>query len=191
MSLPLADERLSRRTAVLVGTLGTTYLALVLAATLLPIPWAIDGAQQERGILDPAAWTDRSAWTEGRPLEVLANVIMFLPLGLVSGLLMGGPMRALSPIALTVAIELAQIPLADRISHPRDLVANAAGAALGLLVAAAVLRRRRAIATSAALRRPAPVDYVRVYAERSGVVPPEAAAAVTGSGAGSAAARRS
>ncbi len=199
MSIRAADARLSRRTAALVGALGAASLALVLAATLLPIPWAIDGAQQERGILDPAAWTDRSAWTEGRPLEVLANVIMFLPLGLVSGLLLRGPLRALAPIALTAGIELAQIPLDDRISHPRDLIANAAGAALGLLIAAAVQRRRRAISMSTALRRraseghrrtrPGASGSTRVEAVYSEAVPP--VVTVAGSASAAAAARRS
>src|SRR5215203_259712 len=35
----------------------------------------------------------------------------------------------------TVAIELAQIPLADRISDPRDLLANSGGALIGIVLA--------------------------------------------------------
>jgi hypothetical protein len=53
--------------------------------------------------------------------------------------MIAGPRRWLgaliAALALTIAIELAQIPMPDRISDPRDLLANTAGAAIGMVIA--------------------------------------------------------
>ena len=135
---------LGRPARTMIAALGALYTGAVLWVTLRPLPWATEGNQEAYGILNPQSWIGWSTWTEGSPLEIVANILMFLPIGLASGLLFRGPVGLLVPIALTLVIELAQIPLADRISHPRDLVANASGAILGLLIAAAVRRRRRA-----------------------------------------------
>ena len=119
---------------------STVYVALVLWITLRPLPWAIEGNQTAWGVLNPAAWTDADAWVSGRPIEILANVAMFLPAGILAGLLLRGPMRLIAPLALTVMIEVGQIFLNDRISHPRDLVANALGAVIGLIVVGVGIR---------------------------------------------------
>jgi hypothetical protein len=120
---------------------GALYISAILWVTLRPLPWATEGDQEQWGILDPAAWLEAASWTEGRPLEVAFNVAMFLPVGMITGYFLRGPGRVLAPIALTLTIELAQIPL-DRISHPRDLVANALGALLGVAVVSVVRRRQ-------------------------------------------------
>ncbi|WP_051513963.1 VanZ family protein [Microbacterium sp. C448] len=135
---------LGRPARTTIAALGALYTGAVLWVTLRPLPWATEGNQEAYGILNLQSWIGWSTWTEGSPLEIVANILMFLPIGLASGLLFRGSVGLLVPIALTLVIELAQIPLADRISHPRDLVANASGAILGLLIAAAVRRRRRA-----------------------------------------------
>ncbi|WP_458040634.1 MULTISPECIES: VanZ family protein [Bacteria] len=133
-----------RPARAVIATLGLLYLCAVLWVTLRPLPWATEGNQEPYGILNPRAWIGSSTWLSGSPLEVAANVAMFLPLGLVAGLLFRGAARVIIPVAVTVAIELAQIPLGDRISHPRDLVANASGAVLGLMIAVLVVSRRSA-----------------------------------------------
>lgn len=135
---------LGRPARTTIAALGALYTGAVLWVTLRPLPWATEGNQEAYGILNPQSWIGWSTWTEGSPLEIVANILMFLPIGLASGLLFRGLLGVILPVVLTLAIELAQIPLADRISHPRDLVANAIGAILGLLIAAAVRRRRRA-----------------------------------------------
>lgn len=132
-----------------IAALGALYAGAVLWATLRPLPWATDGNQEAFGILDPRAWIGSATWTEGSALEIIANVVMFVPLGLASGLVIRGLRGAIAPLALTLVIELVQIPLADRISHPRDLVANACGALLGLAIAAAVRRRHSAFTQEA------------------------------------------
>ncbi len=138
-----SDESFGRAPSVVIAALGVLYTCAVLWVTLRPLPWATDGNQEPLGILSPHAWLGWSTWAAGSPLEVVANVAMFVPLGLVAGLLFRGAAGFIVPVALTLAIELAQIPLADRISHPRDLVANATGAALGVLIVVLVRRHRR------------------------------------------------
>lgn len=131
------------RTSVAAGVVAALYMSAVLWVTLRPVPWATDGNEERLGILDPSAWWDAASWSEGRPAEVALNVVLFFPLGAFAAMLLPRWRgRILIPVALTLAIELAQIPL-DRISHPRDLVANALGAVLGVAVVALVRRARR------------------------------------------------
>ena len=129
-ALPL--RRLGRP---VVAALGALYAAAVVWATLRPVPWADEGAEESLGVLSPAAWLDLAAWVEGRPLEVAFNVALLVPIGAAVALLLRSRWAIVVPLALTLGIELAQIPL-DRISHPRDLVLNAAGGVLGVMAVA-------------------------------------------------------
>lgn len=142
----LASSSAARSTArplppgrMVIAALGALYALAVLWATLRPVSWATAGAQESLGILSPAAWLDPASWIDGRPLEVVFNVAMFIPIGVTASLVLGGRRAIVLPLVLTLGIELAQIPL-DRISHPRDLVANAVGGLLG--IAAVALARR-------------------------------------------------
>lgn len=115
------------------------YLGFVAFATLAPTPWATQGAQPHRGILDPEMWADPVTWTSGSPREFMLNVMLFVPVGLLAARF--GVVRGFAAsVALTFAIEVLQIPMPDRISDPRDLVANAAGAAFGVAVVASARR---------------------------------------------------
>ncbi|WP_146069723.1 VanZ family protein [Arthrobacter sp. B0490] len=154
-------RRRSRRAAVVSGAL---YTGAVLWVTLRPIPWASAGSEEALGILDPGAWLDGSAWTEGRPLEVALNVLMFVPVGVTAGLIKRGITGMVGPLVLTVAIELAQIPLM-RISHPRDLAANAVGALVGVVVVM-VLRHRQKLRRSNLQGHRAPVPSSKGWSDR-------------------------
>ena len=123
-------------TLPIIAALATAYLAAVLWLTVRPLPWVTETNETPLGVLNPAAWLDTAAWVDGPSAEIVANVVMFLPAGVFSALLLRGGMRVLAPLALTVLIEVVQIPLESRISHPRDLVANALGAMLGLAAVA-------------------------------------------------------
>ena len=125
----------------LVAMVGVLYSVGVGWLTLSPVPFAVQGSEAQFGILSSSAWIDSSAWTDGRPIEVALNVVMFIPIGFTAGFVGRGAWRFVIPVALTLVIELAQVPL-DRISHPRDLVANAVGAALGVALIARVRRHR-------------------------------------------------
>lgn len=114
------------------------YAGLVLWATLGPVPWAGYGNQSPNGVLDWELWFEGSTWTTGLESELMLNVLMFVPFGaLLAFGTRGVPflVPAVMAAGFSLAIELVQIPMADRISDPRDLAANAAGALIGVIVA--------------------------------------------------------
>lgn len=73
-------------------------------------------------------------------LEVVLNVVMFVPLGVLLPILARRlTLRVVLPVAvaglaLTLVIEFAQVYIPGRYSHPSDLAANTLGAALGALI---------------------------------------------------------
>lgn len=138
----LETPRDVRRWRTVTAIAGSLYTAVVLYLTLRPAPWATEGNETAGGVLNPASWTALSEWVSGRPAEVLFNIAMFVPIGIAAGLLFRGFVRVLVPVALTLGIEILQVPL-DRISHPRDLVANTVGGLIGVGIAAAIRRRQR------------------------------------------------
>ncbi|MEQ1736919.1 MAG: VanZ family protein [Rhodoglobus sp.] len=119
-------------------TLG--YLGLVAWITLAPLP----GIQQYSLLWRLAHFLERipeAAWFTFDRLEFLANIGMFIPLGLFFVLLLGRPLWWLAlvlAVALTVGIEFAQQFIAGRVSDPRDLAANSIGATVGVLGALVV-----------------------------------------------------
>lgn len=116
----------------------TAYLALVGWATLGPSPWRAEGNESPLGVLNPSIWLDRATWSTGSSFEFTANILMFVPVGVLFAMLLGARRWLIALGAaglLTWAIEVVQIPLDDRISDPRDLLANSAGAVIGLAVA--------------------------------------------------------
>lgn len=84
-------------------------------------------------------------------IEFLANIGLFVPVGVFMLLLFGARLWWLAVaagIALTSAIEVTQRSIPGRVSDPRDVVANSAGAVIGVVLALvltlpATLRRRR------------------------------------------------
>lgn len=80
-------------------------------------------------------------------LEFLANVAMFVPLGLLVGILFGRRLWGLAVLlgfGVSAAIELFQfVVLPDRFATVDDVIANTLGALVGALIAGAVLRRLR------------------------------------------------
>lgn len=88
-------------------------------------------------------------------LEFAANVVMFVPFGFLLALILRRKHLVL-PIALlcTVAIESAQdLFLSERIASTRDVIANLAGACIGILIAAGVEAARRASSRRRRARR--------------------------------------
>ena len=125
------------------GLASLGYLALVGFVTLGTVPWRTAPNESTRGVLSPRTWLDPAAWAFGSDLEFTANVIMFVPLGLLLCLALvrpPAPLVALTAVGIAAAIEILQIPM-ERVSDPRDLVANGAGAAVGVLIGS-LLRRR-------------------------------------------------
>ncbi|WP_181310984.1 VanZ family protein [Nocardioides campestrisoli] len=84
-------------------------------------------------------------------LEFLANIALFVPVGMFLLLLFGAGgwwLAGLSSFGLTLFIETAQRQIPGRVPDPRDLVANTLGGLIGIaltlvLTLPATLRRRR------------------------------------------------
>jgi glycopeptide antibiotics resistance protein len=136
------------------------YAAAVLWLTVGPAPWQTSGNQVDGGILNPDAWTSNATWTTGYLSEMAFNVVMFLPVGVLAALLIRRrrwPLALLAGLGFTTIIELLQVPEPDRISDPRDLVMNTAGAVLGVLIVLAARMVRRAGAVVAVVATPAPL----------------------------------
>ncbi|WP_165877484.1 VanZ family protein [Agromyces fucosus] len=151
------------------GLVAAAYAAAVLWATIGPAPWRTAGHQLEGGILNPDAWTAPVTWTTGYLSEIAFNVAIFLPVGVLAALLI--PRRRwvlamLAGFAFTVVIELVQVPEPTRISDPRDLVMNTAGAVLGVLVVVLARGVRRAGLVAAALVELVPERLVELVPER-------------------------
>ena len=98
-------------------------------------------------------------------LEFLANIALFVPVGMFLLLLFGTRLwwvALAASFAMTTFIEIAQRSIPGRVPDERDLMANGLGAVIGVLIALvltlpATLRRRRkrrATATTAAVRVP-------------------------------------
>jgi len=123
------------------------YLAVVARLTLWPAPAPASTFYLVRELL---AWLSRA----GVPLtyaglEAGANVLMFVPFGVLVGLLVrrGWLVVALG-LCLSAAIELTQLLLLPtRVATVQDVVLNTLGAALGVLglqAARALMTRRQA-----------------------------------------------
>lgn len=84
-------------------------------------------------------------------LEFAANVLLFVPLGVLVPLAWGkfNALVALGTVglglAVSVCVELAQLGISGRVADPRDLISNTLGAIVGLgfLIAVRKLRLLR------------------------------------------------
>jgi glycopeptide antibiotics resistance protein len=133
-----------RRTATALA--GGALLVAVTATLWLTLrPLVLDGPAQRTLYLDPieGAWGWRSiAW---RP--VIANIALFLPVGsLAAAVWWRRPLLGvwLGCVALSMTIEAVQylVPT-GRVANAADVLANATGALLGVLLAAGLRTRPR------------------------------------------------
>lgn len=133
------------------------YLGMVGWLTLTP---QLPGHQQNL-IWQLALFFDgheSTEWITFNLLEFSANVALFVPLGIFFVLLLGRGrwwLAILLGVAMTIAIEFGQQFIPNRISDPRDLLANSIGTTVGTLLALVLtaskarrLRHARGLATS-------------------------------------------
>lgn len=145
-------NRVRRGPLVLVAAVA---LGGILALTVGPI-------SQNRALYEFLDVLQTAASTTGLPeptervAEMLANVLLFVPLGAAGGWLVR-PRRAgwvvVGLAALALAVEVVQYPVAGRDASLRDVLLNSLGGLLGVAVALIgkrILRRRRGGATASA-----------------------------------------
>ncbi|MBH0010379.1 VanZ family protein [Salinibacterium sp. UTAS2018] len=126
-----------------------SYLALVAWLTLSPqAPDQSDGPLWQFAVfLDQFSATE---WLTFNDLEFVANIGLFVPVGLFFVLLVGKRQWWLAlalAVLLTAGIEWVQQFIPSRVSDVRDIVSNSVGSSIGvvitLIVAAARARARR------------------------------------------------
>jgi glycopeptide antibiotics resistance protein len=127
------------------------YLVFVAWLTLTPQP--IDAEDQEliARALDALHRRGYAESIDYDRLEFLANIALFVPVGMFLLLLFGAGgwwVAALGSVGATLLIEGLQTQIPGRVPDERDLVANTLGALIGIAIALvltlpATLRRRR------------------------------------------------
>jgi len=141
---------LRRHPLLALFTIG--YLAVVAWVTLGPQPLDAGGSRALFRLLRFFGNHDATQWITYDRVQFLANVAMFVPIGLLFLLVLGRRLWWLAiagGVLATVIIELSQRGIPGRVSDPNDVLANSVGAVIGVLAALvittpAALRDRRA-----------------------------------------------
>jgi VanZ family protein len=113
------------------------YLAFVGWVTLTPEADAPTQSDLVLRVLDRLQGYDRLSWLTYDRAEYLANVALFIPVGLFLLLLFGTRLWWLAVAAalmMTSLIETAQRAIPGRVSDERDVAANTMGAVVGVAV---------------------------------------------------------
>lgn len=126
------------------------YLVFVAWLTLTPQPIGPDQQQFIQRVLDALHRRGYAETLDYEGLEFLANIALFVPIGMFLLLLFGAGgwwLAAIGSFAMTAVIETVQQQIPGRVSDERDLIANTIGALIGIVIALiltlpATLRRR-------------------------------------------------
>lgn len=127
------------------------YLAFVAWLTLTPQAYAAEHISIIYRVLDVLHRHGYLLTIDDSRLEFLANIALFVPVGMFLLLLFGTRLwwvAIAASFGITAAIETAQRSIPGRVPDERDLLANGLGAVIGILIALvltapAALRRRR------------------------------------------------
>lgn len=134
------------------------YLAFVGWVTLTPASSAPTGSDLVLRVLARLQRFDELSWLTYDRAEFLANVALFVPVGLFLLLMVGTRfwwVAGLAGFLMTSLIETAQRSVPGRVPDERDILANTAGALVGILVGLVLTypaTRRRAAARRARSR---------------------------------------
>ena len=126
------------------------YLIFVAWLTLTPQPIDADDQRYIHRVLDALHQRGYAESLDYNRLEFLANIGLFVPIGMFLLLLFGAGgwwLAGIGSFAMTIFIETAQSQIPGRVSDERDLIANTLGAVIGIVITLvltlpATLRRR-------------------------------------------------
>ncbi|WP_343925466.1 VanZ family protein [Rhodoglobus aureus] len=139
---------------------AATFAYLAVVAWLTLSPQAPD--QRDGPLWQLALFLDRfsaTQWLTFNDLEFVANIALFVPLGLFFVLLVGKRQWWLAlalAIGLTAGIEWVQQFIPSRVSDPRDILSNSLGAAIGVVITLSVAAARQHAHTVIRRRRNQP-----------------------------------
>jgi len=112
------------------------YLGFVGWVTLGPQPFGHNDSALIWRALRFFGRHDATDWITYQRLEFLANVGMFIPVGMFFLLLFGRRMwfaAVFAGVAMTFSIEFVQIFLPDRVSDVSDIISNSLGTLIGVV----------------------------------------------------------
>ncbi|GHF11712.1 VanZ family protein [Pseudolysinimonas yzui] len=134
------------------AALAAVYLGVIGMITLGPTLWRTLPNRGDYDVLSPSVWIAPETWVRLGSPEFVANILLFVPLGLLVRLAVpraGWVGAVVAGGAVSIAIEVLQM-WSPRVSDPRDVVANtlgaAAGALIGVVVSAVARRTQRSLA---------------------------------------------
>jgi VanZ family protein len=145
-ALPRDPSRLDAPVRHIATVLLVVISGVVLLIVLTPGPPDPHGQEYLHRYLDRAHTQGLPSWIDFGMVEGAANVLLFIPLGLLGALSMRRRNYLVVPAAAAVSglLELAQLALPpDRVASVHDVLANTLGALVGLLLAVPALRQRR------------------------------------------------
>jgi len=123
------------------------YLAAVAWITMTPAPGDPVGNPLLREVLRTLSAVPGLGWVDYDVAEFSANVLLFVPMGVLFTVLLGvwrWWLAVAFGVAATLIIEFVQLFIPERVSDPRDLQANTLGTLIGVLIVALTVRSRRA-----------------------------------------------
>jgi len=135
-----------RRPVLSVVTL--VYLLVVGCITLTPHPEDTDLNRFVRDVIEAVRRFPLTSWVTYLGVEFTANIVMFVPMGLLFTLLLGVRrwwLALLIGVFATCLIEGIQSFMPTRYSEVRDLVSNTLGTVVGIGIVALTVRARRPV----------------------------------------------
>ncbi|WP_285113421.1 VanZ family protein [Leifsonia sp. fls2-241-R2A-40a] len=134
------------RRRVVLPALIVVYLAVVAYITLNPAPANPAGNPLLRSLLRALSQVPALAWVNYSVVEFTANILLFVPMGVLFTVLLGRWRWWLAlgvGVVATLVIEFTQLFLPARVSDWRDLLANTLGTLIGIAIVFALPRSRR------------------------------------------------
>jgi glycopeptide antibiotics resistance protein len=122
------------------GVLAVVYLLVVGLLTLGPTLWRTRPASGDYDVLSLSTWLDPDTWVRLGSPEFVANILLFVPLGLLLRLAIPrGTWFGATVFGgiVSVSIEVLQV-WTPRVSDPRDIVANGLGTLAGALLGSVI-----------------------------------------------------